>query len=86
MKQIQPVSTWYNGEIVQATIFNLTCSSDNLVDIATFYYQLYSITNILLVEGNIKMIGFDYHAYNTSPDANEYAYQWAATQLNLTLI
>ena len=24
--------------------------------------------------------------YSTSPDSNEYAYQWGATQLNLTLV
>jgi hypothetical protein len=61
-------------------------SSDNLIDTATFYYQLYSATNIQLADGNLKMTGFDYDAYSSSPDSNSYAYQWGATQLNLTLI
>jgi hypothetical protein len=86
MKQIQPVSIWYNGQMIQATIFNMTSISDNLTDQCTFYYQLLSATNIQLAEGNLTMTGFDYEAYSTSPDSNAYAYQWGATQLNLTLV
>jgi len=86
MKQIQPVSIWYNGQMIQATIFNMTSISDNLNTECKFYYQLLSNTNIQLAEGNLTMTGFDYNAYSTSPDSNAYAYQWGATQLNLTLI
>ena len=86
MKQIQPVGIWYNGTIIQATIFNLTSVNDNLSSECTFLYQLYSADNIQLTNGNITMTGFDYEAYSTSPDSNSYAYQWGATQLNLTLI
>jgi hypothetical protein len=86
MKQIQPVSIWYNGQMLQATLFNMLSSSDNLLNIATFYYQLYSATNIQLTDGNLTMTGFDYDAYSSSPDSNSYAYSWGATQLNLTLI
>ena len=39
MKQIQPVSIWYNGVIVTVTIFNMVSISDNLSTSATFYYQ-----------------------------------------------
>ena len=86
MKQIQPVGIWYNGTIIQATIFNLTSVNDNLSSECTFLYQLYSADNIQLTNGNITMTGFDYEAYSTSPDSNSYAYQWGATQLNLTLV
>jgi hypothetical protein len=86
MKQIQPVSIWYNGQMVQATIFNMTSISDNLYDEAKFYYQLFSASEILLAEGNLKMTDFDYEAYSTSPDSNAYAYQWGSTQLNLILV
>jgi hypothetical protein len=86
MKQIQPVGIWYNGTIIQATIFNLTSVNDNLSSECTFLYQLYSADNIQLINGNITMTGFDYEAYSTSPDSNSYAYQWGATQLNLTLV
>ena len=86
MKQIQPVSIWYNGQIIQATIFNLISIDDNLSTTATFYYQLFSSTNIQLTNGNITMTDFDYQAYSTSPDSNSYAYSWAASKLNITLV
>jgi hypothetical protein len=86
MKQIQPVSIWYNGIMVQATIFNMISISDNLSTSATFYYQLFTDINQQVAEGNLTMTGFDYEAYSTSPDSNSYAYQWGATQLNLTIV
>ena len=86
MKQIQPVSIWYNGIMVSATIFNMISISDDLSTSATFYYQLFTDINQQVAEGNLTMTGFDYEAYSTSPDSNAYAYQWGATQLNLTII
>jgi hypothetical protein len=86
MKEIQPISIWYNGQMVQATIFNLNSISDNLSTTATFFYQLFSAENIQLAQGNLTMDGFDYEAYSTSPDSNAYAYQWGAEKLNITLI
>jgi hypothetical protein len=90
MKQIQSVSIWYNGSFINANIFNLYSINDNLNSSASFYYALYSGTfeelGIKLAEGNLTMTGFDYEAYSTSPDSNAYAYQWGATQLNLTII
>jgi hypothetical protein len=86
MKQITPVSIWYNGQMIQATIFNMVSISDNLSTSATFYYQLFSTTNQQLADGNLTMDGFDYQAYSTSPDSNSYAYSWGAGKLNLTLV
>ena len=86
MKEIQPISIWYNGIMVMATIFNMNSINDNLTSSATFYWQLFSSTNQQLAQGNLTMTGFDYEAYSTSPDSNSYAYQWGATQLNLTLV
>ena len=86
MKQIQPVSIWYNGQMVLATIFNMNSTNDNLVDSATFYYVLYVDSNFQVANGQITMTGADYINYSTSTTANDYAYQWGATQLNLTLV
>lgn len=86
MKQIQPVSIWYNGQMVAATIFNLVSISDNLSTSATFYYSLLSAEQVRLAEGNLLMDGFDYEAYSSSPDSNSYAYSWAASKLNVTLV
>jgi hypothetical protein len=92
MKQIQPVSIWYNGQLLQANYFNLTSISDNLSTSATFYYQLLiSNTDILnqnniIAQGNLIMTGTDYQTYSSSSTSNDFAYQWGANQLKLTLI
>lgn len=86
MKQIQPVSIWYNGSMIAATIFNMVSISDNLIDNANFYYQLYSSDNLQLASGNLTMSGADYITYSSSPASNDYAYTWGSTQLKLTLI
>ena len=86
MKQIQPISIWYNGQMVQATIFNMTSISDNLSTQSIFYYALFVNPNFQVADGNLTMSGADYIAYSTSTTANDYAYEWGATQLNLTLV
>ena len=86
MKEIQPISIWYNGQIVQATIFNLTSINDNLLDSAIFYWQLFDSAKIQISQGNLTMGEPDYTNYSSNLDSNEYAYQWGATQLNLTLV
>ena len=90
MKQIQPQPIWYKGQLINATIFNLYSINDNLIDTAVFYYALYSGTldelGILLSSGNITMSGTNYVTYESSPNSNDFAYSWGASQLNLTLI
>lgn len=88
MKTITPVSLWFNGQEVQASVLNASCSLDNLVNLATFNYQLLQIITIddleytaPVVNGQLTMSGADYDGWET----NEYAFNWVATQLNLTI-
>lgn len=83
MKQIQPVIFPLN--LGTATILNCV-GSDNFRTSVTIYYQLLSETNSTLQSGNLMMSGFDYEAYNTSPDGNEFIYNWTAQQIGVTLI
>jgi hypothetical protein len=83
MKQIQPVVFPLN--LGTATILNCT-GSDNFSNTLTILYQLLTEKNILVQAGNLYLTGFDYEAYNTSTDGNEYIYQWTATQLGVTLV
>jgi len=83
MKQIQPVAFPLN--LGTATILNCV-GSDNFSTIVTIYYQLLSAQSKILQAGNLSLSGFDYEAYNTSTDGNEYIYQWTATELGVTLI
>lgn len=86
MKQIEPISIWYNGQMIAAILFNMTSTNDNLVDSATFNYALYVNTEFQVASGVLTMSGTDYSTYSSSTTANDYAYQWGATQLNLTLV
>jgi hypothetical protein len=83
MKQIQPVIFPLN--LGTATILNCV-GNDNLSTSITIYYQLFTKTNQQLQQGNLTLSGFDYEAFNTSPDGNEYIYQWTASQIGVTLI
>jgi hypothetical protein len=83
MKQIQPVIFPLN--LGTATILNCV-GSDNFSTSVTIYYQLLSETNSTLQSGNLSLDGFDYEAYNISPDGNEFIYNWTADQIGVTLI
>jgi hypothetical protein len=79
MKQISPVVFPLN--LGTATILNAYCINDNLNNSATFYYSLLSDTQVQLSQGNLTMIGETYVGYAT----NDYAYNWLANELNLTI-
>ena len=85
MKQIQPIQIWVNGQQQTATVFNLIIINDNLLNSATFYWQLLDSAEVKLADGNLTMVEPQYDQWGTQSDANQWAYEWAATQLNLTL-
>jgi hypothetical protein len=96
-KTIEPISSWQNGEEKEATVFVLTSSYDNLSTSATFQYQLNEVPEgptppspifplyNTLVNEYLNISGQDYLDWSSAVDVNEWAYNWAATQLNLTI-
>jgi len=91
-KTIEPISSWQNGEEKQATVFVLASSYDNLSTSANFQYQLSEVSLIssygmlnTLINGALNISGQNYLDWNTATDANEWIYDWAATQLKLTI-
>jgi hypothetical protein len=80
MKTIQPVVFPLN--LGTATILNAYCINDNLSTSATFYYALLSDIQSQLQQGNLTMTGEDYDNWAT----NEYAYEWVAQQIDVTII
>jgi hypothetical protein len=86
MKQIQPLTLWVNGQQQTATLFNLQSISDNLLDSATFYWQLLDAESVKLQDGNLTMDAADYAIWSSAQDVNLAAYQWAASKLNITLV
>lgn len=85
MKQIQPISIWVNGADQTATLFNLIIINDNLTNSATFYWQLLDSAKIKLADGNLTIGEPDYDVWGSTADVNQAAYDWAASQLNITL-
>jgi len=86
MKQIQPLTLWVNGQQKTATQFSLIIINDNLLDSATFYWQLLDADSVKLQDGNLTMGEPDYDVWGSSADINLAAYQWAASKLNITLV
>jgi hypothetical protein len=94
MANIQPISTWYQGAEHQANVFTLYSTGDNLIDAATFQYQLIELivvspeeqTSQTLITGELVINGTAYAQWDAEVDANAWIYNWAAGQLNLTII
>lgn len=94
MANIQPISTWYQGAEHQANVFSLYSTGDNLLDSATFRYQLIEeiiispeeINSQTLLMGELSINGADYEQWDAEIDANAWIYNWAASKLNLTII
>jgi hypothetical protein len=82
MKIIEPIQIWQNGTVKTAELLNSYVVNDNLKTEALFYYSLLDSAGELLSQGNLTMMGTDYENFTS----NDYAYNWVATQLNLTII
>jgi hypothetical protein len=82
MKKIKPIQSWVNGKQIKATQFQLNAINVNLENSANFYYSLLSENNEQLSAGNLFMDGKDYQDWQN----DQYAWNWAATKLNLELL
>ena len=82
MKKIKSIQSWINGEPIKATQFQLNAINVNLETSANFYYALFSENNIKITEGNLFMDGKDYQDWQN----DQYAWDWAATKLNLEIL
>jgi len=88
MKQIEPVTVWSNGQELQANILNSYGQSDNLKSEASFYYAIGVVSTdtafmmTTFASGQLTMSGQAYADWQT----NQYAWDWVASQLNLTII
>ena len=80
MKTIENVTFPLNLGV--ASLLNAYCINDNLNNAASFYYALLSDGQSQLSQGNLTMTGQDYTDWQT----NQYAYDWIATQINVTIV
>ena len=82
MKTIKPISIWDAGQNKEANILNAFAVNVTLDTSATFYYTL-SNEQEQLTQGNLTMLGEAYAQWSNNDD---YAWEWIAGQLNLTII
>ncbi len=81
MKLITPISIWDKGQNKEADILNAFAVNVTLGVSATFYYTI-SNEQEQLASGNLTLEGADYQLWN----ADIFAWDWVAQQLNLTII
>ena len=87
MKTIQAFPIWDNGQTLEAKVLNAYAINVTLGVSANFYYALYSETtegNLgqMVAQGNLNMGTEAYLAWGNNDD---YAWDWVAEQLNLTI-
>jgi len=80
MKNITPIQIWKHGENKTATKMDIG-SRDNNNDSASFTYVLFTENNEVVSSGDYTMTGTTYENYTS----NEYAYNWVAGKLNITI-
>lgn len=95
-KKIDPITISYvAGQPKTAGWFEVYSNMDNLDSAANFQWALYE--NVVDSEGNdtvggvvqsgaLACEGQDYADWSTEPDANTWIINWAAEQLNITLV
>ncbi len=81
MKTIQPIQSWANGQVVEATLLNAWAVNVVLNTSATFSYNLLNDAQERLQQGELTMTGEAY----TKWTQDAYAWDWIAQQLNLTI-
>lgn len=89
MKTIEIINVWTAGTIKTAELFRLKVINDDLATAADFCYQLLEEDGVtipyIVAEGNLSISGSAYTTWKADTDTNEYAYNWAAGELNLTI-
>ena len=83
MKTISPIQSWINGKSVTATIFNMYVIGGVLGSSASFYYSLLDSDLANVAQGNLTMSGEAYLGWGND---DEYAWDYAAKELNLIII
>ena len=93
MKPIEPITIWKNGESQEANLLNAHIINDNLATSCSFYYSLNSsgegteamplVIGQTLADGNVTMSGDD---YDNCDGSNDYAFEYIANQINVTII
>ena len=85
MQNIQPITLWYNGQLVTATQLEVVSVYDDLASTADFRYTLFTVDKLIFVSDRLTISGEDYTTWGASADINLAAYEWVAAKLNLVI-
>jgi len=87
MKNIQPITIWKNGQQLTASVLDAIIINDNLSSSCTFYWKLKEDLDDevgqTLADGNATMTGEYYDNWDGS---NDYAFDYIAEQINVTIL
>ena len=101
MRDIQTIQIWKNGAQKTASVLDAIIINDNMSTSCTFYWMLKESDNVIpadpdiegstdqtttgetLADGNVTMSGEDYEAWK---GGNDYAFNFIATQINVTIL
>jgi hypothetical protein len=87
MKNIQPITIWKNGQQLTASVLDAIIINDNLSSSCTFYWMLKEDLDDevgqTLADGNATMTGEYYDNWDGS---NDYAFDYIAEQINVTIL
>lgn len=82
MKAIESIPIWIKGHVKEATLLKAHVTNLQLNKSADFWYGLLDENQHILASGNLKLEGEEYQEW----DADTFAWEWIAGQLNLTII
>ena len=82
MKEIQQIQMWQNGVFVEGIYLNAWAVNVTLGTSAVFCYNILDAAQQRLQDGNLTMTGEAYAQWTV----DQYAWDWIAEQLNLTII
>lgn len=85
MQNIQPISSWADGQSVTATQIDVISEYDDLATTAVFRYTLLTAERLTVAIGKLTISGEEYLIWGDAADINLAAYQWVAIQLNLEI-
>lgn len=76
---------YYEMQNVQEIVTQVEIPSENEDGTTTIQDVVKTITEVLTF-GNLTLEGAEYQTWDADPSANEWAYNWAAAQLNLVYV
>jgi hypothetical protein len=77
---------YYSLSSVEVSHMETVVTDSSVTPEVTTEVKVVDVPSQVLVEGNLGIDGADYQTWDADPSANAFAYNYAATKLNLTIV